>query len=80
MAELKDFIVRTRLDNTDENQKTGNSAFDTQDYVFFETSDEMRSIYLVYASDYAVMNGAALLGGERRDPLPEESLCQGGSL
>ena len=24
MAELKDFIVRTRLDNTDENQKTGN--------------------------------------------------------
>lgn len=71
MAELKDFIVRTRLDNTDENQKTGNSAFDTQDYVFFETYDEMKGIdsdkRYVYASDYAVMNGA-LLGGQRKGP------------
>lgn len=69
MAELKDFIVRTRLDNTDENQKTCNSAFDTQDYVFFETYDEMKGIdsdkRYVYASDYAVMNGA-LLGGQRK--------------
>ena len=39
MSELKDFIVRTRLDNTDEIQKKGNSAFDTQDYVFFENYD-----------------------------------------
>ncbi len=71
MAELKDFIVRTRLDNTDENQKTGNSAFDTQDYVFFETYDEMEGIdsdeRYVYASDYAVMNGA-FLGGQRKGP------------
>lgn len=71
MAELKDFIVRTRLGNTDENQNTGNSAFDTQDYVFFETYDEVKGIdsdeRYVYASDYAVMNGA-LLGGQRRGP------------
>ena len=76
MAELKDFIVRTRLDNTDENQKTGNSAFDTQDYVFFETYDEMKGIdsdkRYVYASDYAVMNGD-LLGGLREGPKDRQS-------
>lgn len=64
MTELKDFIVRVRLGNTDENQKTGNPAFDTQDYVFFETFDEVEGIESdtrsVYASDYAVMNGAWL--------------------
>ena len=66
MAQLKDFIVRTRLGNTDENQKTGNTAFDTQDYVFFETYDEVKDIdsyeRYVYASDYAVMNGANVRG------------------
>lgn len=71
MAELKDFIVRTRLDNTDEIQKKGNSAFDTQDYVFFENYDEVKDIksdkHYFYASDYAVMNGA-LLGGQRKGP------------
>lgn len=76
MAELKDFIVRTRLDNTDENQKTGNSAFDTQDFVFFETYDEVKGIdsdkCYVYASDYAVMNGA-FLGGERKGPKDRQS-------
>ena len=76
MADLKDFIVRTRLDNTDENQKTGNSAFDTQDFVFFETYDEVKGIdsdkRYVYASDYAVMNGA-LLGGRRRGPKDRQS-------
>ncbi len=62
MAELKDFIVRTRLGNTDENQRVGDSEFDTQDFVFFETRDEVRNIpdeeRYIYASDYAVMNGA----------------------
>lgn len=76
MAELKDFIVRTRLDNTDENQKTGNSAFDTQDFVFFETYDEVKGIdsdkCYVYASDYAIMNGA-FLGGERKGPKDRQS-------
>ena len=71
MAELKDFIVRTRLGNTDEKQRTGNSAFDTQDFVFFETKDEVENITneerYIYASDYAVMNGV-LLGGLRRGP------------
>ncbi|HIT61822.1 MAG TPA: AAA family ATPase [Candidatus Caccovivens faecavium] len=76
MAELKDFIVRTRLDNTDENQKTGNSAFDIQDFVFFETKDEVENIKdeerYIYASDYAVMNGA-FLGGQRRSPKDRQS-------
>ena len=67
MAELKDFIVRTRLDNTDENQCIGNPAFDTQDYVFLESYDEILSDNqrIVYPSDYAVMNGAALEWGKR---------------
>ena len=76
MTHLGDFIVRTRLDNTDENQNTGNSAFDTQDYVFFETYDEVKDIdsdkRYVYASDYAVMNGA-LLSGQRRGPKDRKS-------
>ena len=76
MAELKDFIVRTRLGNTDENQNTGNSAFDTRDYVFFETYDEVKDIdsdeRYFYASDYAVMNGASL-GGQREGPKDRQS-------
>ncbi len=71
MSKLKYFIVRARLGNTDENQETGNSAFDTQDYVFFETYDEVKNMSdkkrYVYASDYAVMNGA-FLGETRKGP------------
>ena len=77
MAELKDFIVRTRLGNTDENQNTGNSAFDTQDYVFFETYAEASNWSdierIAYPSDYAVMNGALLWGkyaGPKKDRQP----------
>lgn len=66
MAELKDFIVRTRLGNTDEHQNTGDSAFDTQDYVFLETYNEVKDLSdderVAYPSDYAVMNGALLSG------------------
>lgn len=76
MAELKDFIVRTRLGNTDENQRIGNSAFDTQDFVFFETKDEVENITdeerYIYASDYAVMNGA-LLSRQRRGSKDRQS-------
>lgn len=36
MTELKDFIVRTRIDNQDENMQWGNPDFDTNDFVFFE--------------------------------------------
>ena len=76
MAKLKDFIVRTRLGNTDENQRIGNSAFDTQDFVFFETNDEVENITdeerYIYASDYAVMNGA-WLGIQRRGPKDRQS-------
>ena len=40
MVDLKNFIVRTRLNNTNEIQINGGSAFDTQDYVFLESLDE----------------------------------------
>ena len=76
MAELKDFIVRTRLGNTNKNQIMGDSAFDTQDYVFFETYDEVKNIdkdeRYVYASDYAVMNGA-LLSEQTKGPKDRKS-------
>ncbi len=69
MAKLKDFIERTFIGNTDENQKTGNADFDTYDYVFFESKDEVKDISsdkrFVYASDYAVMNGAMLSADKR---------------
>lgn len=80
MAEYKDFIVRTLLDNTDENQKTGNTAFITQDYVFFESYDEVEALSedqrIAYSSDYAVMNGASLTSKysgpkEYRKPIPQ---------
>ena len=75
-VDLTRFIIPVELDNTDENQNTGNSAFDTQDYVFFETYDEVKNIdkdeRYVYASDYAVMNGA-LLGGQRKGPKDRQS-------
>ena len=86
-VDLTRFIIPVELDNTDENQNTGNSAFDTQDYVFFETYDEVKDIDedehyvyasdyavmdVVYASDYAVMNGA-LLGGQRKGPKDRQS-------
>ena len=62
MAQLKDFIVRTRLVNTEENHNKGDSAFDTLDYVFLETYGEAAGFRkyerISYASDYAVMNGA----------------------
>ena len=69
MVNLKDYIVKTLLENTDENQCIGNPAFDTQDYVFLESYDEILSDdqRIVYPSDYAVMNGATL-EWEKRGP------------
>lgn len=67
MKELKDFIVRTRLKNTDNNQYFGDPAFDTQDYVFPETYGDCqdsrrinRTRAYIYPTDYAVMNGAVV--------------------
>lgn len=74
MTKLKDFIVRTYLENTDENQKLGNADFDTQDYIFFETFDEVSNLTdferVTYATDYAIMNGAYVsdtYGGPKKD-------------
>ena len=77
MPKLKDFIVRTKIGNTDENQKMGNPAFDTQDYMFFESRDEVKNLSnderVVYPPDYAVMNGAFIRGeylGPKKDRQP----------
>lgn len=62
MATLEDFIVRTYIGNTDENYKSGNHAFDTRDFVYLDSKEEIEYLYfndrVCYASDYAVMNGA----------------------
>lgn len=65
MATLKDFIVRTYIGNTDENYKSGNHAFDTRDFVYLDSEEEIRYLNCIYdrvcyASDYAVMNGAKI--------------------
>ena len=64
MASLNDYILKTNLNNTDENQKEGNSSFDTQDMIFFRSRDEVENLKdnerIVYPSDYAIMNGACM--------------------
>ncbi len=64
MVLLKDFIVKSNLENTDENQKMGNSAFDTQDYVFLETLDDVKNLSFKQrytdVTDYVAMNDIAL--------------------
>ena len=67
MADLKDFIVRTSLNNTDTNGESGNPTFNTQDYVFLPAYSDMypgrafgwERRYL-YPSDYAIMNGVGV--------------------
>ncbi len=79
MAKLEDFIVRKTLGNTDENQKNGNSAFNTHDYVFIESYNEVINRHkeenYIYASDYSVMNGACL-SREIRGPKNRRSTWQ----
>ena len=64
MVQLKDFIVKSKLGNTDENQKMGNSSFDTQDYVFLETLDDVKNLEFKQrytdVTDYVAMNDIAL--------------------
>lgn len=68
MRDFKDVVLKTRLRNTDEKYVAGNPEFDTRDYLFFETYDEVKGLNprtrCVQASDYAVMNGV-LQGGIR---------------
>ena len=59
--DLKRFIVPAKLDNTDENQKHGNSDFETNDLVYLDSYLDIKNIpkkeRIVYPTDYAVMNG-----------------------
>ena len=43
---LTDFILKTKLENTDEKQKTSNSDFDTEDYVFIQSQNEVESLII----------------------------------
>ena len=60
-TDLKSFIVPTKLDNTNDNQKHGNSDFQTSDLVYLESYPDIKNIpkkeRIVYPTDYAVMNG-----------------------
>ena len=64
--DLKSFIVPAKLDNTDENQKHGNSDFETNDLVYLVP----RFFWIVYRAmvshptDYAVMNGCCMSNSE----------------
>ena len=59
--DLKSFIVPTKLENTDEEQKYGDSSFDTKDLIYLESWLDVENIpkdeRIVYPTDYAVMNG-----------------------
>ena len=60
-TDLKSFIVPTKLDNTNDNQKHGNSDFQTSDLVYLDSYLDIKNIpkkeRIVYPTDYAVMNG-----------------------
>lgn len=59
-----DLIEPTELDNTNENQETGDRAFKTKDLVYLESWDEVKNgsnnDRVVYPTDYAVMCGACM--------------------
>lgn len=60
MKGLKNFILETKLGNTDENGKMGNAAFDTQDRVFLESYDEIKNTKdndrVAYYTHYSYLN------------------------
>ena len=54
-------VLRTKLENLDERKKKGNRKFDTQDYVFVETRDDLRQMEpeerMSGISDFAINQG-----------------------
>ena len=56
-----DLVERVRISNTDEDQNTGNSSFDTQDYVYLDSRDEVKNWQAnqkaAAITDWALMNG-----------------------
>lgn len=77
IMELKNFIKKTRLENEDGYGHRGNKEFDTNDYIFLETFDELELLSdderKTYPSDYAVMNGA-LMGKFHQPPLNRKTI------
>ncbi len=69
MGDLENIIVKTKLKNTDDEQRMGNIEFDTEDAVFLNSFEEIKNISVydrfISATDYAVMCGALLAYGEK---------------
>ncbi len=66
---LTEFIVPTKLDNTDEHQESGNKRFQTEDLIYLESHDDVKyrsSELVTYSTDYAVMNDAFLSNQKER--------------
>ena len=57
-------IVKTKLKNTDQDQKFGNSAFDTQDAVYIESREDVHDLSSSErrssATDFAIANNCAV--------------------
>ena len=74
--DLRKYIVPTKLDNTDENQKSGNKSFQTEDLIYLDSYDEVEDISvglrITYPTDYAIMNNA-LMSSSNQGPKGRKS-------
>lgn len=67
--DLRSQIIPTRLSNTDENQRNGNSEFDTTDLIYLDSYDDQFSGNRTdeerrkSATDFAKMNYAYVYDG-----------------
>jgi len=64
IMELKELIVPTILENTDENAEYGDKSFNTKDLIYIPSKKEVEdgnlSDFLCSATDYAILNGAMM--------------------
>jgi len=71
IMELKDFIVPTILENTDENYDYGNSAFETKDLIYLPSRKDVEhksnKDLISTATDYAIMNGCLMQENENEE-------------
>lgn len=76
--DLVKFILPTKLDNTDENQASGNKRFQTEDLIYLDSYDEVKDISdderITYPTDYAIMN-YALMSHCNQGPKDRKSCC-----
>ena len=74
--DLTKYILPTTLDNTDENQESGNKRFQTEDLIYLDSYDEVEDISvgarITYPTDYAIMN-YALMSSSNEGPKGRKS-------